>query len=172
VFLLSLKKGTTQFRKIELTRNPGNVTEDDISKLFAKADRIERTNLSTWLGPYLDDTPIAQATYTIRWWLYNAIPRFTNEKDPLNAAWKVISPLAIELIEFVMDVRKNNFTKQQINYYMGLINSAMKEIRAAQESGDWFAKTITTGSVIGISDFLDTFPNLESYIKTVVTSRV
>lgn len=171
IYLKSLKKGKPYFRNVDLTRTPGEINQEDIDLLLGKANRVRRENLHSWIGMYLDDTPIAQATYTIRWWLYCAIPRFADCKNPVQEAWKAIAPFAIKLLEFVMDIRKNQFTHEEIEYYLNIINSTMKEIQTAKENGDWFARTITSSSIQEVGEFTYTFGTLSQFMELIINGQ-
>lgn len=161
------KQGYPAQRKVDLTRKSGGISDSDIEMLFKKSDRCERTNLVDWLPAYFDDVPIGAATYTIKWKLYNLLDKYKNAAHPMHEAWKELSPKAIEIIEFVMDIRKGEWTDEEIEKRMNDISNTMAEIRKAQEDGNWFAKSVTCGSIMDICNFVNAFPTLQEYIDVI-----
>jgi hypothetical protein len=169
IFIVIEKKGHPTTRFIDLTRTPGNIKESDIEMLFNKASRTNRTDIKTWLPPYFDDVPIGPATYAIRWILYNHLRKFRNADHPMFEAWKEIAPTAIEMIEFVMDIRKGDWTEAQITQKMQNIQNKMNEIKKAQNNGDWFAKTVTSSTVQDIPGFVTKFKTLQDYVNLITS---
>lgn len=167
IFIVLEKKGQTTFKYIDMHREAGEIPQSDVDMLFAKADRLDRTNLKTWLPPYFDDVPIGPATYAIRWMLYHQVKRFRNTDHPMANAWEVVAPYAIQIIEFVMDIRKGEWTEKEIEFKMQNIQNKMSEIRKAKEAGDWFARTVTSSSIAEIPQFIMKFKTLQDYVNSI-----
>ena len=171
LFIVIEKKGKPTFRNIDLVREPSSITEEDIELLFKKSNRVDRTDLSSWLPNYFDDVPIGQATYAIRWMLYSQLRRFKTSDHPMAEAWKEIAPKAIDMIEFVMDIRKGDYSDSEIERRMAYIDSKIKEIRKAQEDGNWFAKTVTSGSLKDVPGFIMRFKSLQEFIEHITEQQ-
>lgn len=167
IYMVLEETGHVKNQEIDLTRTPGEIKQKDIETLFAKADRCDRTDLVSWLPPYFDDVPIGHATYVIRWMLNCLLHKYKDTDHPMHYAWLELAPFAIELIEFVMDIRKGDWTEQQISQKMGFINKKIKEIRKAQKEGDWFALTVTNSTVGNIPSFIVTFPKIQSFVDSI-----
>lgn len=155
-----------RFEYVSLVRAPGTITKKSIETLISKASRTKRNSVAEWLPNYFDDVPIGLATYAILWQFYKELKKFDGP-NRLQEAWASIAPWAIGLIEFVMDIRKGDYTKVQITAKMGEINNMMKEIRTAQEAGNWFANTITSSTLNMTGDFMLQFENLQEFIKKI-----
>ena len=167
IYMVIEKLGRPRFQKIDFTRAPGCIREDHMSTLFKKANRVDRSSLSTWLPPYIDDIPIGQATYAIRWELYKMLKKYKSKPHPMHEAWAQYSPEAIELIEFVMDIRKNEWTEAQIIQKLKYISSKNKEIAKAREEGNWFAKTVTNNRIEDVRSFVTRFRSLQDYANYI-----
>jgi cell fate (sporulation/competence/biofilm development) regulator YmcA (YheA/YmcA/DUF963 family) len=153
-----------------MVRRPGKIDQTDVDKLLKKASRLGDEPISRYLPTYFDDTPIGQATYAIRWRLYETIRRLKSSR-PMNEGWKKISPWALELIEFVMDIRKGESTEFQIQQRIREIKRYSRELAAASKSGNWFAKTVTTGKIEDIEGFLRRFPTLEEFCNHITAQK-
>lgn len=167
IFAVIEKLGTPNFKGTDLTREPDSIKEEDVDMLFSKANRLDRTNLKTWLPNYFDDVPIGPATYAIRWMLYKKLAKFKGTEHPMGEAWKEISPKAIQMIEFVMDIRKGDWTDKEIDTKLNEIKSIMQEIRTAKEKGDWFAKTVPTSTIDDLPNFIRKFDSLQTYVNYI-----
>lgn len=167
IFIVLEKRGRPNFELIDLKREPEEIKESDVEMLFSKANRTSRSDLKTWLPPYFDDVPIGPATYAIRWMLYNHLKKFKNSAHPMGEAWKEIAPKAISMIEFVMDIRKGEWTDQEIDTKMMDIQNKMAEIQAAKNNGNWFAKTVTSRTVEDIPGFVMKFRTLQEYVNSI-----
>lgn len=167
IFVVLEEYGHPKFDKISLLRSEGEIQVDSINTLFKKAERINTPPNEEWLTNYFDDIPIGQATFAIRWKLYQLLSKYKNENHPMHAAWKELAPYAIDLIEFVMDIRKGTFTKDQINRKMDEISDTTKEIAKARNEGNWFAKTVVSRNSIEVQDFIKTFPTLQEYVNYI-----
>lgn len=167
IFIVIEKKGTPLTKFIDLTREPAKIQEADVTTLFSKAARTNRSDIKTWLPPYFDDVPIGPATYAIRWILYNHLRKFRTTDHPMFEAWKEIAPTAIEMIEFVMDIRKGDWTEVQIMQKMQDIQNKMNEIKKAQTNGDWFAKTVTSNTIQDLPGFIIKFRTLQDYVDLI-----
>ncbi len=172
IFIVLEGRGYPRFKEIDLTRKPGDITEDQIEQLFKKADRCDREDLAAWLPNYFDDVPIGQATYAIRWMLYNRLRYHIDKEHPMSAAWEEIAPEAIKMVEFVMDIRKGEWTDEQIDKKMTEITNRMAEIKKAQEEGNWFAKTVTSGKIQDIPGFVRQFSSLQEYVDLITGQRL
>jgi len=166
IYLILEGTGKPTFRVLDLTRKNGNVTDEMIGQLFTKADRVDRSNLENWLGTYFDEVPIGPCTYAIRWLTYCKAKEL-DSTHPMRDAWKEIAPVAIEMIEFIMDVRKGDFTDQQIKIKMQRIKQLSQEIELAQSKGNWFAKTVTTGTIRDVGKFVSTFSTLQEFLDLI-----
>jgi hypothetical protein len=171
LFIKLQKYGEPKFKKVNLNRNSGEISQDDVDVLFKKASRTERTNIKEWLPTYFDDVPIGDATYVVRWMLYNQLKNHKDSDHPMHEAWKEVSPKAIELVEFVMDIRKGDWTDDEIDKKMKGIKNKMFEISKAKESGNWFAKTVTTKSVDDIPGFIQRFSTLQEYMNAITMQK-
>lgn len=167
IFIVLEKTGYPNCRKIDLTRVPAAINEEDIETMFKKADRCDRTDLEAWLPNYFDDVPIGQATYAIRWMLYNSLRHHKDSPHPMASAWEELAPDAIKIVEFVMDIRKGEWSDEEIDKRMRDISNKMSEIKKAQENGDWFAKTVTSSFIQDVPGFVRTFPNLQTYVNLI-----
>lgn len=167
LFITRKRNGYPIFREISLVRESADISEDDVNLLLKKANRLDRNDLSSWLGTYFDDVPIGPATYAIRWMLFNTLPKYKNSDHPMHEAWKEIAPRAIEMIEFVMDIRKGEWTNQQIETKMAYIKDKQKEISAAQETQNWFALTVTSSKSFEVAEFIKRFRTLQAYMDFV-----
>jgi len=169
IFIRPLKKGKPRFREIVTTREPGELWADpeDFQTLLKKSNRVEKKELSEWIGPYLDNKPIGPATYAIRWAVYKLLPKFRGQQHPMNLAWQEYAPKAIELIEFVMDIRKGQFTLKQIAQKSNYIKKVTEQLKLAQKDGDWFANTVTSRSIRNVGAFVQRFPTLRSFLKHI-----
>lgn len=163
--------GTPTFQQIDLTRVPASINPEDIKTLLSKCQRVDRSSIQTWLPNYLDDLPIDKATYAIRWKLFNSLSSFKDSKHPMHSAWQQQAQAAIELIEFVMDVRKGEFSDKEIQTKMDSIEKTMQEIRAAKEKQNWFALTVTSGKTPNMARFIELFPTLKSYLTFITTGK-
>ena len=85
----------------------------------------------------------------------------------MGEAWKEIAPKAISMIEFVMDIRKGEWTDQEIDTKMMDIQNKMAEIQAAKNNGNWFAKTVTSRTVEDIPGFVMKFRTLQEYVNSI-----
>jgi hypothetical protein len=172
LFIIKEKRGTPIFSEVDLTRKPAEIKESDIETLFAKARRTDRTNLEEWLPPYFDDVPIGPATYAIRRMLFLKAQELKDTvQNPLQEAWKIVAPVGIQLIEFVMDIRKNDWTENEIETKLEEIRIWNKEIRTAQETGDWFARTVTSSSLEDVQGFIREFDTLQDYVNFITAQN-
>jgi hypothetical protein len=167
IYMVKEQKGHPYFREISLIREPAPIKDSDVETLFAKADRVDRTSLTAWLPNYFDNVPIAPATYAIRWKLFNRLAKFKNCAHPMSSAWKEIAPIGIKLMEFVMDIRKGEFTEAEIEDKMKNINNTMREIKKAKEKGNWFAKTVTSSHVEDVGRFTTDFKSLQKFVNYI-----
>ena len=169
IYCLIEEFGRPTFHKTSLVREAGEITDDQIETLFKKANRIDRAQpLDKWLPTYIQGNLIAKATYAIRWEHFKIARSLRRTSfNPNKEAWDRYSGKSIQTIEFVMDIRKGNFTKDEINAKLEEINRISMEIREAQRRGDWFAKTVTSGSIQNVDAFVMTFPTLDTYINYV-----
>jgi hypothetical protein len=171
VYLVSEKRGHPKFKRIDLLREPNEISSKDVETLLSKSSRCKRGDLRDWLPTYFDDVPIGPATYTIRWNLHNMLYQFRDSDHPMHQAWESIAPESIDLMEFVMDIKKGDWTEEEISRRLRYINSKTKEINTAKKEGDWFAKTITSGHIDDIYGFINTFSTLQEYVNLVTLQR-
>lgn len=171
MFLVVEKRGHPEMRQIPMRRSPGPITQEMIDTMVKKADRCEEVPLSQWLPTYFDDLPIGQATYAIRWMLYNKLKDYKDYPHPMNEAWKEVAPKAIKIIEFVMDVRKGEFTAAEVKKQMSFITSTSKEIRNAQIRGNWFALTVTNRGDLNVASFIKAFPTLQDFTNHIIGQK-
>ena len=82
----------------------------------------------------------------------------------MQEAWKEVAPQAIEMIEFVMDIRKGEWTEAQIETKMNNINNIVQEIQKAKENGNWFARIVTSSNLEDIQGFIRTFSTLQDFV--------
>lgn len=162
--------GKPWFKEVPMVRRPGKIDQTDVDKLLKKASRLGDEPISRYLPTYFDDTPIGQATYAIRWRLYETIRRLKSSR-PMNEGWKKISPWALELIEFVMDIRKGESTEFQIQQRIQEIKRYSKELATASRSGNWFAKTVTTSKIEDVEGFIRRFPTLEEFCNHITAQK-
>lgn len=171
IFIVLERKGDPIFREITLTREPEEIKQTDVDILFTKASRTSRENITSWLPTYFDDVPIGPATYTIRWILYNHLRKFKDSEHPMADAWQEIAPIAIDMVEFVMDIRKGDWTDKEIEVKMRNIQNKMSEIQKARYNGDWFAKTVTSRDIDDISGFILKFSSLQEYVNLITNQK-
>lgn len=162
--------GKPWFKEVPMARKPGPINQADVDKLLKKADRLGTEPISRYLPTYFDDTPIGQATYAIRWRLYETIRRLSSPR-PMNEGWKKISPWALELIEFVMDIRKGESTEFQIHQRIQEIKRYSRELAAASKAGNWFAKTVTTTKIEDVDGFIQRFPTLADFCNHITAQK-
>ena len=170
VFCYISRQEGTAFADVNLTRKPGTeaVFAEEMEKLIKKGNRNANVPLSKFLPQYFDKTPIGPATYAIRYQLYLRAKQLKAQghDSPLHQAWTEIAPNAIELIEFVMDIRKGEYTPEQIQAKLDGIRFWTNKIQEDKER-DWFAKAITASSIPDVAQFLNAFPTLQSFINQV-----
>jgi hypothetical protein len=171
--VVSENNGCNVVENFNLTRLPAdeNFFDSEFSTLFRKSNRHSNKQLSTYLTNYFNNTPIALATYVIKFNLYNTAKKFKNSDFPLTEAWNEISQQSIDLIEFVMDIRKGDYTNDQINSKINYINSKMLEIKESKESGNIFTSTVTSKSIDDIPGFLSRFKTLQQFIDEVYLQK-
>jgi hypothetical protein len=171
IFMVARKRGHTTFKNVDMTRVPAAIAESDVEVLFKKASRTNRTDIKQWLPTYFDDVPIGDATYVIRWMLYKELKNFKDTEHPMHEAWKKVAPKAIDLVEFVMDIRKGDWTDDEIDRKMDDIKTKMAEISKSKEQGNWFAKTVTTKAVEGVDEFVKCFNTLQDYVNLITMQK-
>lgn len=164
IFCSFSKKGTPLIQDVPLERSQGSITDSDIKLLTKKSLVNKDLNEAEYLAAQIDHVPIDKATYIIRWLLYLKSLQYTNEYQPLNKAWEDIAPEAIKLVEFVMDIRKGDFSKEEIKQKLEYIDKVYLNIQIQKSKGHWFAKTVTSGKIQDIEKFLETFPTSQSYL--------
>ena len=169
IYCLLEGQGKTTFKATNLVREAGDITEDQINTLLSKSNRLDRAKpLNDWLPNYIQGNLIAKATYAIRWEHFKLAKLLSSTtENPNKVAWERYAPKSIETIEFVMDIRKGGFSKQQINTKLEQINSISLQILNAQKDGDWFAKSVTSGVIQDIDNFVVSFPTLDTYANYV-----
>lgn len=167
VFFKRLVKGRARFKRLNLERSAGTINPQHVEQLFKKGSRINRGSLEEYLPPYFDDTPIGKATYLVRWYHYVQAAEEVGSPHPMHEAWKKTGQEAIELIEFIMDMRKGDSSEQEILGKLAYIDQAMEEIQASQEAGDWFARTVTSGRVLFVDEFTEMFKTLQEYLDHI-----
>jgi hypothetical protein len=138
-----------------------------LQTLRTKAARVHRPDIKSWLPSLFDDLPISQATYAIRYLWYLKLEKYQDTDHPAHYAWKEVAPRAIKMIEFVMDIRKGDYSDEEIASRMAQISKIMAEIRQKQEEGHPFACTVTSQKVLDIEAFLTRFPTLQSYLDEI-----
>lgn len=166
LFCKRTARGRPRFQNLNMEREAGELNPKHVEQLFRKGDRVSREDLVEYLPQYFDDTPIGKATYAVRW-LHYLQALLEDSTHPMHSAWLKTGPEAIELIEFIMDMRKGESTTEEILNRLAYIDSIMAEISEAQESGDWFARTVTAGSVQCVDEFVDTFSTLQQYLDHI-----
>ena len=161
-----------RFHQIALERNPGAIKEVDIEQLFKKASRTDRSDLVSYLPHYFDDTPIGPATYAIRWLTFLEARKVRKTSDhPLHDAWFKQAPQAIQLIEFVMDIRKGEYTEAEIKAKLAFIKKCSKDIQEAQNKGNWFTKVVTSATLTDVPKFLKKFDTLQSFVDFAIPTK-
>jgi hypothetical protein len=159
-----------QFVDIDLIRKAGDLRlfDKEFEVMARKGNRQGDKPLSKYLPTYFDNTPIGLATYAIRYQLYKKAKSLQGKVEyPLSVAWEQLAPDAIDLIEFVMDIRKGEWTNQQIKSKLDGIAKIMQEIKVAREGGDWFTQTVTSSSIGSIEAFMAKYPTLQSFINDI-----
>lgn len=167
IFTIIAGNRKPSYELVDLTRESGEFDSEDINTLISKSRRATPPTLEKWLPEYFDDIPIGQATYATRWNLYKSLSKYKDSSNPMYSAWEELAPQAIELIEFVMDVRKGHFSEAEINSRMQEISNSMRAIKDAQEQGDWFAKSVTCNTIQDIDLFIKEFPNLQKFVDFI-----
>jgi len=170
VYSVISEQNGLNFTELSLLRNPGEdkLFEDEIEKALQKASRYHGKSISNYLPQLFDQSPIGPATYAIRMQVHQLAKSLKGTCDhPMHEAWKQVAPWAIELIEFVMDIRKGDYTTEQIQDNLNQISAWSLAIKKAKEDGCWFAKTVTTNDISSIEDFIETFPTLQDYADTI-----
>jgi len=163
--------GSPRNYKLTNARIPGEITEDLVQQMFSKSDRVSRESLSTYLPVYFDDTPIGPATYAIRWKTYKQSLKHLDSEHPLHEAWLIEGPNGIKLMEFVMDIRKGEFSKKDIAKNLLHIQNTTAEIKAYQEKGNWFALAVTSGSIREIDKFCKRFNTCQEFVDTILPTK-
>lgn len=168
IFAVIEKIGRPLFTEIDLTREPADSIDYEILEtLYEKARRYSNLPLSEYLPPLFDDTPIGQATYAIRWLVYKNLRKFKDSDHPMHEAWESVAPKAIELVEFIMDLRKGEFPEEVIKSNLRTIKTLSNEIRMAQISGDWFARIVTSRKPAYLSEFISKFKTLQEFLDQI-----
>lgn len=171
IYCVRAGHGKPWFKEISEARTAGSIDPIEVEKMFKKANRLGNEPVSRWLPTYFDDTPIGQATYAIRWRLFETIKHMSTLPRPMHKGWKLIAPWALALIEFVMDIRKGEFTEREINERMKEIKNYSRELAIASASGNWFAKTVTTSKIEDIEGFLRKFPTLNDFCNHITAQK-
>ena len=168
LFCVAYKSEGSTFSSIDLTRKAAQEVDLDLATLRKKSDRSAKEPLNTYLPKYFDTTPIGPATYIIRTKLFDKARELIGKVDhPYHKAWEIVSPEAIDDMEFVFDIRKGEFTPEQIEYKLGKISEGMGLIKKRKESGDWFCQTITSATLDDPRGFMSKFPNLQSFVDYI-----
>lgn len=167
VYIVAHRKGSPIFEVLDLTREPGEISQEDVDQMFKKADRIERKQTAKYLPRYLDNQLIGPITYIIRWDLKLELPKHKDSPHPMNSAWQVVGPKSLPWVEFSMDMRKGEFTEQEIKQKMAWVARRNSEIQQAKANGSWFARTVTNSHIEDISGFLQRFRTLQSYVNSM-----
>lgn len=162
--------GKPWFKEVAMVRSAAAIDNTEVEKLLKKAGRMGGEPISKYLPTYFDDTPIGQATYAIRWRLYQTI-RQMKDSRPMHQGWKEISPWALELIEFVMDIRKGESSENEIQAKIQEIKRYSKDLAMASSSGDWFAKTVTTTKIEDVDGFIRQFPTLNAFCDMITAQK-
>ena len=177
VFIRARGRGKPLHRKIDMVREPLPLDEvldkeePAFDMLKRKASKTVRGPIEQWLPSLMDDLPIAAATYMIRLMWYNCLHKYRDTSHPAHYAWKEVAPKAIKIIEFVMDIRKGDWTIEEIEAKLLQINTAKLVIREMQEMGNPFACTVTTKKVLDVLAFIQAFPTLQSYLNEVTGQK-
>lgn len=175
VFLKRIVRGLPRFQLLDLTRTPGTIQDEHLQQLKRKSARVVRQNLGAYLPQYFDDTPIDSATYAVRWkhYLEAEQEHSKNSLHPMHSAWHIVGPQGIDLIEFIMDMRKGEFTEEDILSKLAFIDETMQEIRAYQQQGNWYAVTVTNAMLSPyMAEFVKTFQTLSEYMELITHSSV
>lgn len=164
VYVGRFKHGSPAFSSVSTEVLPSDVNEDSLNLLISKSrPSLREENIPSYIDRYSDTPMIGPATYAIRLAAFNAARQYAGEVQPMNKGWQEVADWAIDLIEFVMDIRKGEFTKRQIELVMRQITKITRTIRSLQIKGDWFACTVTSGSISNIEGFIRDFKDLQSY---------
>lgn len=165
IFMIFEKRGQPLFREVDLSRKQGIINEDDLKTLLRKS-KVNRTKDPVeYLASRIDQVPIGKTTYAIRWKLFFRATKYSMEYQPLHKAWKEISPWAIKKVEFAMDIRKGDFTEEEINQNMKAINKISSEISVNKLQGNWFAQTVTSSSIRDVKGFLKRFTTAQEFVN-------
>ena len=167
VYLVGLTYGRPHAQDINLTREPGPIGPDTLERMVTKASRVDMPSVGQWIRRHLDVDFIAKATYAVRWELYKRLRDYKNDSHPMSKAWTDIAPEAIELIEFVMDIRKGEFTDREVRDRIEWVEIRSREIQNAKRNGDWFARTVTARTTDSVPEFLTRFPTLQAYLDHI-----
>lgn len=171
LFILLDRKDGPIFKELNLTRIPDKIDSSLVDILFEKASRVSRTNLSTWLSNYFDDTPIGPATYAIRFTLNQRLPRYSGHKHPMQAAWKDFSPEAIVKMETIFDIRKGEHNDKKLSSTLDWITKVNMDIKRAQNHGCWFSRTVTSSTIQNIPEFISTFTKLQNFVNNITGTK-
>lgn len=177
IFIRARGRGRPQHKKIDMIRQPLPLDEVmDKSELAfdileRKANKTERGPIEQWLPPLMDDLPIAAATYMIRLMWYTRLEKYQDTPHPAHFAWKEVAPMAIKIVEFVMDIRKGDWTPEEMEAKVTQINNARLAIREMQEMGNPFACTVTSARVLDVQAFIQSFPTLQSYLNEITGQK-
>jgi hypothetical protein len=72
-----------------------------------------------------------------------------------------------------MDMRKGEFTEEDILSKLAFIDETMQEIRAYQQQGNWYAVTVTNAMLSPyMAEFVKTFQTLSEYMELITHSSV
>lgn len=165
VYLSRLRRGKPTWMPLSMVRTPCGAIPDELWEQMAqKANRTVRVPLAEYLPKYMDSSLlIAQATYAIRFQFFLTLLSLPASPEAMRRAWEMVSPWAIWLLEFVMDMRKGEHSAEEILKVVSYLNDTAAAIREAQAKGVWFARVVTSSSTLFPEEFIDRFSDLQQF---------